>query len=104
MGKFLMENFLLDIKNVKYKPSIISCACIYIVMKFFKLRNYQDSYNDKFFNIDPNNKQYSEHDVKECAKDICHLVDHINKNNFLSCYKKYSKPEQENVALMLVNK
>ena len=104
MGKFLMENFLLDIKNVKYSPSIISCACIYIVMKFCKLRNYKDSYNDKFFNIDPNNKQYSEHDVKECAKDICHLVDHINKNNFLSCYKKYSKPEQENVSLMLVNK
>ena len=33
MGKYLMESFLLDVKNCKYKPSIISCACTYIVMK-----------------------------------------------------------------------
>ena len=36
MGKYLMESFLVDIKHIKYKPSIISSACIYIVMKFFK--------------------------------------------------------------------
>ena len=36
-GKYLMETFLLDIKYLKYKPSIIACACAYIVMKFFKI-------------------------------------------------------------------
>ena len=50
MGKYLMETFLLDVKNAKYKPSIISCACTYIVMKFFKMKNYQESYNKKFAN------------------------------------------------------
>ena len=39
LGKYLMESFLLDVKNAKYKPSIISCACAYIVMKFFKMPN-----------------------------------------------------------------
>jgi len=48
MGKYLMETFLLDIKNIKYNPSIISCACAYIVMKFFKYPNYYESYNKKF--------------------------------------------------------
>ena len=47
MGKYLMESFLLDIKNIKYKASIIACACCYIVMKFFKCKNYKDVYDEK---------------------------------------------------------
>ena len=34
-GKYLMESFLMDIKFIKYKASVISCACAYIVMKLF---------------------------------------------------------------------
>ncbi len=30
MGKYLMETFLIDIKNIKYKASVISCACAYL--------------------------------------------------------------------------
>ena len=103
MGKYLMESFLLDIKNCKYKPSIISCACTYIVMKFFKMKNYQESYNKKFYNLNENNGKYSEHNIKECAKDICLFVDNINKTNYQACVKKYSKPEQENVAIIIMN-
>ena len=103
MGKYLMETFLLDVKNTKYKPSIISCACIYIVMKFFKMKNYQESYNKKFYNLDETCEKYSEHNIKECAKDICLFVDNINKTNYQACVKKYSKPEQENVAVIIMN-
>ena len=35
--------------------------------------------------------EYSEGNVKECARDICFLVDNINKTNFKACIKKYSK-------------
>ena len=103
MGKYLMESFLLDVKNAKYKPSIISCACTYIVMKFFKMKNYQESYNKKFYNLDESNEKYSEHNIKECAKDICLFVDNINKTNYKACVKKYSKPEQEKVAIIIMN-
>ena len=103
MGKYLMESFLLDAKNCKYKPSIISCACTYIVMKFFKMKNYQESYHKKFYNLDENKEKYSEHNIKECAKDICLYVDNINKTNYQACVKKYSKPEQENVAVIIMN-
>ena len=101
MGKYLMESFLLDIKNFKYKPSIISCACAYIVMKFFKFKNYYEAYNKKFFNLKEG--EYTEGNVKECAKEICLLVDNINKTNFQACLKKYSKPEQEKVAILIMN-
>ena len=102
-GKYLMESFLLDVKNVKYKPSIISCACAYIVMKFYKMPNYQESYNKKFYSLDETVEKYCEHNVKECAKDMCLLVDNINKTNYQSCLKKYSKPEQEKVSLLIMN-
>ena len=103
MGKYLMESFLLDVKNAKYKPSIISCACAYIVMKFFKMKNYQESYNKKFYNLDEIKGKYSEHNIKECAKDICLFVDNVNKTNYQACVKKYSKPEQEKVAVIIMN-
>ena len=103
MGKYLMESFLLDVKNAKYKPSIISCACAYIVMKFFKMANYHDSYNKKFYVLDETVEKYSEHNIKECAKDICLLVDNINKTNYQACSKKYSKPEQEKVSIIIMN-
>ena len=103
MGKYLMESFLLDVKNAKYKPSIISCACAYIVMKFFKMPNYHDSYNKKFYVLDETAEKYSEHNIKECAKDICLLVDNINKTNYQACSKKYSKPEQEKVSIIIMN-
>ena len=103
MGKYLMESFLLDVKNAKYKPSIISCACAYIVMKFFKMPNYHDSYNKKFYVLDETVEKYSEHNIKECAKDICLLVDNINKTNYQACSKKYSKPEQEKVSIIIMN-
>ena len=103
MGKYLMESFLLEVKNAKYKPSIISCACTYIVMKFFKMSNYHESYNKKFFNLDEAKEKYSEHNIKECAKDICLFVDNINKTNYQACVKKYSKPENEKVAILIMN-
>ena len=102
MGKYLMESFLIDIKNIKYKSSIISCACTYIVMKFFKMNNYHDSYDKKWYLIDETNN--IEHSVKECAKDICLFVDNIHKSNYLSTQKKYSKPEYEKVAQLIVGK
>ena len=101
MGKYLMESFLLNAKNFKFKPSVISCACAYIVMKFFKIKNYYEAYNKKFFNI--NKGEFSESHVKECAKEICFLIDNINKTNYKSCIKKYSNPEKEKVAILIMN-
>jgi hypothetical protein len=103
MGKYLMESFLLDINVNKYKPATISCACTYVVMKFFKMENYQDSYNKKFFLDDENKEISTEYNIKECAKEICLFIDNINKTNYLSCQKKYSNPEQEKVSVIIMN-
>ena len=104
LGKYLMETFLLDLKWIKYKPSIISCACTYIVMKFFKMDNYRQSYEKKFFLLDENvNTIPFGCGVKDCAQDICVYVDNINNTNLLSCQKKYTKKEFESVSNLLNN-
>ena len=104
MGKYLMESFLIDIKNIKYKASVISCACAYIVMKFFKIEGYQESYNKKFYILNENEDLPLGHGVKDCAQDICVLVDNIENSNYLACFKKYSKDEFEKVSLIVENK
>ena len=104
LGKYLMESFLLDLKYIKYKPSIISCACTYIVMKFFKMPNYRQSYDKKFYLVNENiNTISSGLGVKDCAQDICVYVDNINNTNLLSCQKKYTKPEFESVSTLISN-
>ena len=102
LGKYLMESFLLDTKYMKYKPSIIASACAYIVMKFFKMKNYKDSYNKIFYNYDGCETKYSEHNVKDCAKDICLFVDSIHTTKYLACQKKYSKEENCKVSLLIL--
>ena len=97
MGKYLMESFL-------YKASVISCACAYIVMKFFKLEGYQESYSKKYYMLNENEDLPLGHGVKDCAQDICILVDNIKSSNYLACFKKYSKKEFEEVALLIENK
>ena len=104
LGKYLMESFLLDLKYIKYKSSVISCACAYIVMKFFKMSNYRHSYDKKFYLVDENiNTIPNGLGVKDCAQDICVFVDNINNTNLLSCQKKYSKSEFESVATLISN-
>ena len=102
-GKYFLESTLIDYQITKYSSSVVSVACAYIVMKFFKMENYHESYNKKFYVLDETVERYSEHNIKECAKDICLFVDNIKKTNYQACLKKYSKPEQEKVALLIMN-
>ena len=104
MGKYLMESFLLDIKNTKYKSSIIACACCYIIMKFFKMENYKEIYDKKYYSFTNDNKaKFNENDIKDCAKDICLLIDTIHKNKYFGCQRKFSDDKHEKVSLLIMN-
>ena len=75
-------------------------------MKFFKMNNYHESYNKKYYVLeeDMNTSLLNEFSVKECAKEICLYVDNIHKTNFLSTQKKFSKSKYEKVALLILGK
>ena len=105
LGKYLMETFLLDLISIKFKPSVISCACIYIVMKFFKMKNYKESYLKKWYMIEGKEGYEVENGcgIKDCAQELCNFVDNINNTNYLSCQKKYSVDEYCNISKLIVN-
>ena len=105
LGKYLMENFMLDLICIKFRPSIISCACTYIVMKFFKLKNYKESYNKKWYMIEGKEgfEVESGCGIKDCATELCNFVDNINNTNYLSCQKKYSADDYCNISKLIVS-
>ena len=95
-GKYLMETFLLNLIWIKYSPSIIACAAAYIVMKFFKLKNYKESYQKIWYTIEGKegfNFVEPRCGVKDCAQEMCNFVDNIGNTNYLSCQKKYESEE-----------
>ena len=98
-----MESFMVDLKYVKYRASVIAAACVYIVMKYYKMENYKDVYNKKWFLIDDENK-INENYIKECARDICIFVDNINKTIFQSTFRKFSKEKFHKVSIMILGK
>ena len=105
LGKYLMETFLLDLICIKFRPSIISCACTYIVMKFFKMQNYKESYSKKWYMIEGKEGYEVENGCgeKHCATELCNFVDNINNTNYLSCQKKYSSDEYCNISKLIIN-
>ena len=105
LGKYLMETFLLNLICIKFRPSIISCACTYIVMKFFKMKNYKESYSKKWYMIEGKEGFNPDNGcgVKDCAQELCNFVDNINSTNYLSCQKKYSSEDHCNISKLIIN-
>ena len=90
-GEFLIQSFLIDYRSLQFSYSTIACACCYIVMKFYKMKNYQICYNCKYYsiknnNMDDNNKCI----INYCAENICSVVSELFNLKNQSIFKKYS--------------
>lgn len=86
LGKFFLENSLIDYEMIFFSPSIIAFSCAYIVMKYFGLKNYKylfEIYN--FYNNESNQKI-----IKDVARKLCFLVKNLSKSNLKSIKEKYS--------------
>ena len=58
-------------------------------MKFYKMKNYQICYNNKFFSVKKNVYNNDLYAIKKCAKNI--WGSEIINSNFQSLFNKYSK-------------
>ena len=110
LGQFLMQSFFIDSNSLKYSNSTIASAALYIVMKFFKMKNYQYCYSSQIFNIKENeditkqnieNNNHSSAIIKECAKDICYFVGELSKNNLNAVIRKFSEEKYGNVTKLI---
>lgn len=93
LGRFFMESFLLDINYTKYSPSVIACACAYIVMKYYKLPNYQKLYDKRL-----NSEGVSQTFIKETAKEICFFIDGLSSTDLKATRNKYSLAQYGEVS------
>jgi len=93
-GLYLLELYLIDYRMTKYLPSVIACTAAYIVMKFFKLANYTKIYSN--WNRNTNSSSL----IKDCAREICFLVDNINGSSLKATKKKFSQEKYDAVSLI----
>ena len=93
LGKYFLESCLIDYRMTKYSSSILACSSIYLVMKFFGLKNYQLMYDSNMTN--ENNSQKI---IKQAGKEICLLIRGLKSTNLKSTIEKYSLKQFESVS------
>lgn len=89
LGRYFLEIFLMDYRINKYQNSLVACAVVYLVLKINK---YEDYRIINCFTLS------AEKDLKNCAKEICFLVENIDSTNLLSIKNKYSAKEFHEVS------
>jgi len=93
-AKYLLELFLVDYRMIKYSPSWIAASTIYITMKVKKFNSTDGSRTIEL----PKITGYTEEKIKECARDICIVLDYAERSSLQAVRNKYSMPRYLEVA------
>ena len=92
--RYLLELFLIECRMIKYLPSIVAAASVYIALKITKKNEA---------NIVAKITNYSEEKLRDCAKDICIILDNVEKSSLQAIRKKFSLPKFLEVAKIKLN-
>ena len=103
LGLFLIQSFYMSANSLKYFASTISCSAAYIVMKFFKMKNYKVCYEKNLYNIKEKNMENNldMNVIKECAKDICLFIGELAKNNLNAAVRNFSSDKYGNISKLV---
>ena len=96
LGKYFIESVLIDYQMIKYSPSVISAACVYLVMKYYGINGYQKLYSKYIIN-----EKSPEDAIKDTAKEIYILVENLSKSKLTTVKNKYGLTQFENVSEIL---
>lgn len=87
--RYLLELFLLEYKMNKYNANLQACSSLYITFKITKKNEI-----DKLIKI----CEFNEDQLRECSKDICCILDNVEKSSLQAIKKKFSLPKFNEVA------
>ena len=93
LGKYFMENSLIDYNMLKYSSSVIAVSCSYIVMKFFNISNYKKLYSTRIIC-----EKCPQKVIKDTARELCFLVKNLNSSEFKAIKDKYLNDKYYRVA------
>lgn len=92
--KYLLELFLVEYKMLKFNPSLVASSTVYITMKIMKKPECERICQLSLYNEDK---------LRECAKDICVILDNVEKSSLQAVRKKFSLPKYMEVAKIKFN-
>lgn len=92
--RYLLELFLVEYKMIKYNPSLLAASTMYITLKITKKMEAE-----KVTEL----IGYTDEVLKECAKDICQILDNVEKNSLQAIRNKFSLPKYMEVAKIKFN-
>ena len=93
LGKYFIESIFIYYRIIKYSPSVIASACVYLVMKYYQLDGYQKLYNNFIIN-----EQYPEYVIKDAAKEIFFLLKNLKHVNLKFIRKKLGLSQYKKLA------
>jgi len=93
---YLIELPLIEYKMLKYKPSLISSAALFVAFKLLKI---DVKWNEKMKDVN----SYNEMKIRPCAKDLWILLYGIDKISLKAVKKKFSDQTFDQVALIKIN-
>jgi hypothetical protein len=95
-GLFLMQTFLMDFHSLYFSYSNIAISSLFLVMKFYKMKDYKLCYDKQFYSIKIKKENSPENDsyiIRECANVICSVINEIINSQLTSTVRKYSNFE-----------
>ena len=96
MARYLIELSLIEYSLLSYSPSNIAASALYLACKIFKK---PECWN----NLVANCSQYSEHDVRSCAKKLCELITKGPKSKLDAIKRKFSKSKYLEVGTIKIS-
>jgi len=91
LAMYLLELTLVDYKMVKYSPSLLAAASILLSNKLLRRQPSWSAANEK-------QTKLTEQMLKECAKEMCSLLEQAETSPLQAVRKKYSQLKHHAVA------
>jgi G2/mitotic-specific cyclin-B, other len=102
LARYLIELPLIEYRMLKYIPSNLAASAVYLTLKILPKQdeNNQEvkvpAWEDKM----QEHTGFTENNLKPCAKDLCILLQGIEKCSLQAVRKKFSHPAFNEVALI----
>jgi hypothetical protein len=102
MARYLIELPLIEYRMLKYCPSLLAASALFLALKIiprFDINNTDiklPAWDESLMK----HSGYSESILRPCAKDLCILLQGIEKCSLQAVRKKFSNPNYNEVALI----
>lgn len=90
-AKYLIQLALIEYRMLRFSQSLIAAGAIYLIHRIKKLQfSWEDFMKEK--------TGYDEQNVRICAKELCLILQNIEKSNLQAIRRKFSGPKFRDVS------